>query len=57
VVLLVRDALFPAARFADEAVPKVLPQRPVFFEVDDGSRFAALVVGDELDSRHALVPL
>jgi hypothetical protein len=50
-VLLVRDTLFLAARFGDQAVPEVLPNRPVRFHVDLYSHAVALIVSHELESR------
>src|ERR1035441_2874292 len=34
-------------------VPEVLPDGPVFFQVDENAHFAALLVGDILDSGHS----
>src|SRR5438067_796597 len=53
--LFERDAFLATARLGDEHVLNVLPKCLVLFEVDDGGGFAALVVGDELDSGHRLL--
>ncbi len=51
-VLFVWNALFLPARFRNKAVPEVLPNGPVFFEVDENAYLAALLIGDKLDSAH-----
>lgn len=53
--ILVRDALFLKARLRYETVPEVLPYGPVFFQVDENAHFAALLVGDILDSGHGFI--
>ena len=40
-VLLVRNALFLTARFRHKTVPEVLPDRSVFFQVDQNTDLAA----------------
>ena len=54
-VLLVRNAFFLAARFGNQAIPEVLPNDAVLLEVDQDRRPAAFLIGDELDSGHALI--
>lgn len=53
-ILFVGDAPLLSAGLGDEAVPKILPERPVLFQVDYHRRLAALVVGQKLDSGHGL---
>src|ERR1035441_9929617 len=50
--LFERDAFFVPPRPGHQHVLNVLPQRPVFLEVDYRRRLAALRVSDELNSGH-----
>lgn len=54
-VLLVRNTFFLAARFRYEAVPEVLPDGAVLFQIDQHTNLAAPLIGDELDSAHASI--
>src|SRR5277367_2026165 len=54
-VLLVRNALFLAARFGYQTVPDLFPNGPVLFQVDLNGYFAALLIHNEADSGHALL--
>src|SRR5450755_2139221 len=56
-VLLIRNALFLPARFRNKAVPEVLPYGSVFFQVDQNTDLAALLIGDKLDSAHGSIVL
>src|SRR5277367_3328775 len=49
-VLLVRNALFLAARFGYQTVPDLFPNGPVLFQVDLNGYFAALLIHNEADS-------
>src|ERR1017187_51460 len=50
--LFERDAFFMLPRPGNQHVLDVLPQCPVFLEVDYGRRLAAFRVSDELNSGH-----
>ncbi|MGD0617318.1 MAG: hypothetical protein ABSB67_06620, partial [Bryobacteraceae bacterium] len=54
-VLLVRNALLFAARFRHQTIPEILPDGPVFFQVDQDADFAAFIIGDKLDAAHCPV--
>src|SRR5437773_6013779 len=56
-VLLIRNALFLPARFRHKAVPKVLPDGPVSFQIDQDTDLAALLVSHVLDSAHGSIVL
>src|SRR6266853_429215 len=56
-VLLIRNALFLPPRFRHKAVPKVLPDGPVFFQIDQDTDLAALLVSHVLDSAHGSIVL
>src|ERR1039457_865580 len=56
-VLLVRNALFLPARFRHKTLPEVLPNGPVFFQIDLNGYLAAFLVGHELDSGHGFIVL
>src|ERR1035441_8280851 len=55
--LFERDAFFMLPRPGNQHVLDVLPQCPVFLEVDYGRRLAAFRVSDELNSGHGRVSL
>jgi hypothetical protein len=50
-VLLVRHALFLAARFGNEAVKKILPYGPVLLKIDLHGHAASLAIGERIESR------
>src|ERR1035438_7233318 len=55
-VLFVRNAIFLPARFRHETVPEVLPNGPVFSQVDFNGHLAALLIGDKLHFGHGSIP-
>ena len=54
-VILVRDTLFLTARFGQEAVPEIFPNRLVFLEVDLYRDFAAPLICNKLDSGRGFI--
>jgi hypothetical protein len=56
-VLLVRYAFFLPARFRHKSVPEVLPDGPVFFQVDRNTGLSAFLIGDKLDSALGFIVL
>src|SRR5450759_275152 len=56
-VLLVRNALFLPAGFRHKALPEILPNGTVFFQIDLNGDLTALLVGHELDSGHGFIVL
>ena len=44
-IVFVGDAFFLAPRFGDEAVPEILPNGPVLFQVDQNADLAAFLIG------------
>src|ERR1700685_2690653 len=51
-VSLVRNGPLLSARLRHKAVPEVLPDGPVLFQVDLNGHLAALPIGDKLDPGH-----
>src|SRR5450756_1250851 len=56
-VLLVGNALFLPAGFRHKTLPEVLPNGPVFFQIDLNGDLTAFLVGHELDSDHGFIVL
>ena len=44
-----------AARFGNQAIPKLFESSTVFLEVDLDGNFSTLLIGNELDSAHPLI--
>lgn len=49
-ILFVRNAFFFLPRRRYETILEISPDGAVFFQVDENSNLAALLIGDELDS-------